>query len=35
MEALENNEVKCPHCGSTDFYVHEFEYWKASVNDDD
>jgi phage FluMu protein Com len=26
-------ECKCPHCGSTDFFVHEFEYWKASVDE--
>ena len=25
-------ECKYPHCGSTDFFVHEFEYWKASVD---
>jgi len=28
-------ECKCPHCGSKDFYVHEFEYWKASVDEDE
>ena len=26
---------KCPHCGSKDFYVHEFEYWEASVDEDE
>lgn len=25
-------ECKCPHCGSTNFYVHEYNYWKASVD---
>ena len=23
---------ECPHCGSKDFFVHEFEYFKASVD---
>lgn len=27
--------AKCPHCGSQDFYVHEFEYYKASTDEDE
>lgn len=28
-------ECKCPHCGSKDFFVHEFEYYKANVDEDE
>lgn len=27
-------KCECPHCGSKEFYVHEFEYWKGIVDDD-
>lgn len=26
-------KCKCPHCGSKDFYVHEFECSKAHVDE--
>jgi len=32
--AENNTSCKCPHCGSTDFYVHEYEYFKASVDEE-
>ena len=28
-------KCECPNCGASDFYIHEYEYWKASVDEDD
>lgn len=33
--ANKKEECKCPHCGSKDFFVHEFECFKASVDEHD
>ncbi len=32
---MSNPKCACPNCGSKNFYVHEFEYWNASVDEDD
>ena len=32
---MSKDKCECPYCGSKDFYVHEFEYWKASVDEDE
>jgi DNA-directed RNA polymerase subunit RPC12/RpoP len=34
-KSKKTEKCECPHCGSKDFYVHEFEYWKASVDEDE
>ena len=28
-------DLKCPKCDSRDFYVHETEVWKASIDEED
>ena len=32
---FKTEKCECQHCGSKDFYVHEFEYWKASVDENE
>jgi len=32
---MSSARCECPNCGSKNFYVHEFEYWSASVDEDD